>query len=68
MDGTVERPIYTKFNDSKPGQTTQTFGISVDEGWRQSILCNGMYERDADWLIEQIQFKPFCHELSLEGV
>lgn len=25
--------------------------ITCDEGWRSTVLCSGMYEDDADWLL-----------------
>jgi hypothetical protein len=60
-DGTVERPIYNKFLEKGPPEhATPIFGISCDEGWRQSIVCTGMYEWAADWLVGELQGKPFA--------
>lgn len=38
----------------------RTWFVSVDEGWRESILCTGMYEWAAKWLAEQLQGMPFA--------
>ena len=60
-EASVEKPVYSKFKYDPGYETgTQLFSISVNEGWRQSILCDGMYEWAADWLIEQLQGKPFA--------
>jgi hypothetical protein len=34
--------------------------VSVDEGWRRSVLCVGMPKWAADWLVGQLQGKPFA--------
>lgn len=58
-----ERPRYTKvLYKGPPEHATPLWLISCDEGWRQSIVCEGMYEYAADWLLEQIQGKPFAPE------
>lgn len=36
------------------------FMIVCDEGWRTSIVCSGMYEWAADWLIKVIDGRPFA--------
>ena len=59
MDGTVEKPVYRKFQTNPETEATKLFGISCDEGWRERILCTGMYEWAADWLVEQLQGKPY---------
>ena len=58
---TPETPVYEKVLYKKPPEhATPLWLISCDEGWRQSIVCEGMYEWAADWLLEQIQGKPFA--------
>lgn len=54
-------PKYTKI-PRNPAHTSGTamYMIVVDEGWRSSILCDSMYEWAADWLVEQLQGKPFA--------
>lgn len=34
--------------------------VDVNEGWRESVVCTGMYEWAARWLVEQLQGKPFA--------
>jgi hypothetical protein len=57
--GTVERPEYRKVAEDK-GWATQTWMVVCDEGWAEYIVCGGMYEWAADWLIEQVQGKPYA--------
>jgi hypothetical protein len=59
MNGTEEHPLYRKVLEDN-GYATKTYLVNCDEGWRESIVCTGMYEYVADWLIEQIQGKPFA--------
>jgi hypothetical protein len=67
-EGSVAKPRYFKFvvtlilEKGPPEHATPIFGISCDEGWRQSIVCTGMYEYVADWLVEILQGKPFASE------
>jgi hypothetical protein len=58
MDGTEENPKYRKV-ESSDATATKLFFIVCDEGWRESILCSGMYEWAADWLVQQLQGKPY---------
>lgn len=60
-EATVERPIYAKVYQDD-GKATRLFMITVDEGWRQSILCNDMYEWAADWLLSVLADRPFAPE------
>lgn len=64
MEGTPEQPIYKKVRQSgpvgAPEPATTVFMVTCDEGWRSSIVCTDMYEWAADWLVEQIQGKPFA--------
>jgi hypothetical protein len=57
--GTVDRPFYSKVDEDR-GTATKLFMIVCDEGWRSSIVCNGLYEWAADWLVEQLQGKLFA--------
>jgi len=71
VNGTPEAPIYRKvaeqrtYRDPFTGHTTkyatQTFMVVCDEGWRESIVCCSMYDWAADWLVEQIQGKPYAN-------
>lgn len=48
-----EKVYYSKFKDAG-----SFWVITWDDGARQGILCTGMFEWQADWLIEQVQGKP----------
>lgn len=54
-----KKPIYSKV-EHPDREGTPLYFISVDEGWRSSILCERMYGWAADWLVEQLQGKPFA--------
>ena len=58
MNGSQNKPIYRKFKQDD-GAATPHFGISCDEGWRESIVCEGMYEWAADWLVDVLQGRPY---------
>lgn len=59
-DGTVEVPIYRKSPETDWTGKTPLFMIVCDEGWRESIVCNRMYEWAADWLVSVLQGKPYA--------
>ena len=46
---TIAAPYRKVAHDD--GKATQLWMIVKDEGWRESILCQGMYERDANLLL-----------------
>lgn len=54
-----DHPIYSKVEHEDSG-ATRLFFITVNEGWRESIVCERMYEWAADWLVEQLQGKPYA--------
>jgi hypothetical protein len=56
--GTEESPLYRKVEEEH--RVTPTYMIVCDEGWRESIVCEGMYEWAADWLIEVVQGRPYA--------
>jgi len=56
-EATPERPVYTVLPDP---ETRNLFMITVDEGWRSSILATALYKWAADWLVEELQGKPFA--------
>jgi hypothetical protein len=60
-DVTPDKPYYSKFPEDQE-TATRFFGISCNEGWRSSIVCTGMYEWAADWLVDQLQGKPFANK------
>lgn len=57
---TPEAPVYRKVEEDHGA--TATFMIVCDEGWRESIVCNHMYGWAADWLVAELQGKPFATE------
>jgi hypothetical protein len=58
---TPARPHYETVAEEHT-EGTQLYMITVDEGWRSTIVCGGMYEWAADWLVEQLQGKPYAPE------
>lgn len=42
-----------------PESATEIYMVVCDEGWKQSIVCTGMYRWAAEWLVRQVQGKPF---------
>jgi hypothetical protein len=59
---TMVRPIYSKFLHTAENHATPLYGVTCNEGWRESIVCTGMFEWAADWLVEQIQGRPYAPE------
>lgn len=59
VEPTPERPVYTMIRQQG---ASNMYMIRCDEGWRQSIVCEGMHEWAARWLIGLIQFKPYAEE------
>jgi hypothetical protein len=59
MQPTEECPHYFKFKQDD-GAATPHFGVTCNEGWKESIVATGMYEYVADWLVSQLQGKPFA--------
>jgi hypothetical protein len=51
---TPEQPVYRSVRDGAKCL------IVCDEGWRQSVVCEGMYDWAADWLVAQIQGMPYA--------
>lgn len=60
--GTEAEPRY--FRVEHPGSAaTRQWMIVCDEGWRQSVVCSGMYEWAADWLLALMGRQPFARGL-----
>lgn len=53
---TPEKPVYSKTQD----MAGKFWMITCDEGWRSSIVCTGMYEWSADWMLEVLHDRPFA--------
>jgi hypothetical protein len=61
LKGTPEQPFYEAVKQtSEPGDHTDFWMISCDEGWRTSIVCTDMYRWAADWLVNLIQGQPYA--------
>jgi hypothetical protein len=56
---TPEHPLYAKVLQDDPGGTP-TYMIICNEGWRESIVCTGMYDWAADWLVDVLQGRPYA--------
>lgn len=54
-----DHPVYRKVKDDSRGVTPVYF-IVCDEGYRESIVCDGMYEWAADWLLEVLGRRPYA--------
>lgn len=58
-EATEVAPVYRKVPDIDSGATTLFF-IVCDEGWRESIVCERMYEWAADWLLTVLEGEPYA--------
>lgn len=58
LNGTIEHPEYRKVEEDHGA--TPTFMVVCDEGWCEHIVCNGMYEWAADWLVLKLQGQPYA--------
>lgn len=59
IEASEQYPIYAKVPHGDLAATT-TYFITCNEGWRESTVCEHMYEWAADWLLEQLGRKPFA--------
>lgn len=66
--GTPQVPNYYYMEEPPPvgaePPATKQFMVICDEGWRSSIVCGGMYEWAAKWLVDRIQGQPYPGERS----
>lgn len=60
LSGTPERPHYAMVRHGEGA--TQLYMVTCDEGWRSSIVCEGMYDWAATWLVGVLQWQPFAPE------
>lgn len=54
-------PIYSKVLDNT-SKATPLYFIICNEGWRESIVCSGMYEWTADWLLKLLGRNAYAPE------
>jgi len=57
--GSPAEPLYAKI-PHEHSEGTQLWFITCDEGWRSSIVCDGLHEWTADWLLEVLGHRPFA--------
>ncbi len=63
MPGSEERPLYAAVRVVKVSATdvsSNEWAVTVDEGWRSTIVASGMYEWSAKWLVDTLQGKPYA--------
>ncbi len=58
LGASEEMPFYRKVAEDHGA--TPTFMIVCDEGWRESIVCSGMYGWAADWMLTVLGREPFA--------
>lgn len=58
LSGTPDAPIYAKVVESSG--TGRLYRVTVDEGWRSTGVCSGMYGWAADWLVGLMQGRPYA--------
>lgn len=55
---TPEHPEYTMVLEDT-GDATDRYMIRCNEGWREMIVCEGMYRRTAEWLLRVLGNRPY---------
>jgi len=58
IEATEDAPIYRKVPHDD-GWATQLWFIVCNEGWRESIVCERMFDWAADWLLDILDRRPF---------
>lgn len=61
-DVSPESPQYSMVPHGDEPQATIRWMIVCDEGWRTSIVCEGMYEWAAKWLLGVLGRNPYAPE------
>jgi NADH:ubiquinone oxidoreductase subunit D len=56
---TPEHPVYTMVLEDG-GDATDRYMIRCDEGWREMIVCEGMYQWAAEWLLRVLGNRPYA--------
>jgi hypothetical protein len=54
-----EKPIYQAVKQDDDYATTR-YMIVCDEGWRQSIVCEDMYDWAAAWMVSVLGRRPYA--------
>lgn len=64
--GSVDFPVYAKrrhdpsLDGAASEHSSHLWLIECDEGWSSTVVCSGMYEWAADWLLKVIDGRPFA--------
>lgn len=58
-EATPEAPIY-RIMEEGGDDVTKRHMIICDEGWRTSIVCEGMYLWAAEWLVNLLGRSPYA--------
>lgn len=53
-----EAPVYRKVRHEASPAASSLWLIECNEGWRSTVLCSGMYEADADFLLTLLGRTP----------
>jgi hypothetical protein len=56
---TPEHPVYTMVLEDGVGATDR-YMIRCNEGWREMIVCEGMYRWAAEWLLRVLGNRPYA--------
>lgn len=57
VEPSEQHPRYAAVQQEAP---SRLFMVMVDEGWRQSVMCSGMYQWAAEWLADFLQGEPYA--------
>jgi len=56
---TQEHPVYTMVLEDT-GDGADRYMIRCDVGWREIIVCNGMYRWAAEWMLQVLGNRPYA--------
>lgn len=54
-----EHPSYSMVLEDSDS-ATERWMIRCDEGWREMIVCEGMYKWAAEWLLRVLGDRPYA--------
>jgi len=58
LEPTPEHPVYTMVLEDGESATDR-YMIRCNEGWREMIVCEGMYRWAAEWLLSVLGNRPY---------
>lgn len=59
VEPTPEHPVYTVVLEESESVTPR-YMIRCNEGWREMIVCEGMYGWAAEWLVGVLGRRPYA--------